>query len=211
MSGIGNRLIDILIDDQVVIPNLFFGGYASSTADNRHYYFPIYVKKGAVITAQAQADVSSLVTYVGVRGLTVNFDFQPSLSLVEAVGANTGTSKGTQVDPGGTTHTKGATSSLGTLTRAARQLVIAAGPNNNTDKNVSNRWNVDISIAASPSGNDIVVGDWLVFTTGYNCLVADLSSFPCGLPAGTTLYTRAAASMTGSSSRLIDIVCYGVS
>jgi hypothetical protein len=169
----GDYLVDIMVGgagaEVVIAPNLFVAG-GTHQAQTAQYYLPIAIPAGTRISARAQCNITSAAA-VQIMCHLVGQGFLPSspLQRVTAYGANTATSGGVSLDPGGTANTKAAapwTQITSSTTNDCRFLYVAVGVLGNAAPTFAT-WLIDIGIGASSS--EIGVGGNSATTGLVNC------------------------------------------
>ena len=208
----GGFLVDILVNGQVAIPNILTTLQAASVAYfGQAQYFPLHVPKGATITARCQCTTGGNTVRIGIRGFAGGFGFASGLQFCEALGAqSSGASRGTPVDCGAATNTKGSWTSIGTLTRNCNFLAVALGVNEDV-KTTGMRYAFDIGIGSSPSGKDIVVPNICFGSNPYFLLPFDIMTYPVALKSGVTLYARGQSTTADATDRIFDVALYAMS
>ena len=126
-------------------------------------------------------------------------------------GTTTGSSKGTDVDPGGTANTKGSWVSLGTTTYASRSIIVqAAFYQSMTGNSVSGRLDLAMDVSGTKT---ILLADHPFGTVGASgsaTVTAQPSIWlPLSIPAGAALYARTACNINTATSRVPTVSVLG--
>jgi hypothetical protein len=140
--------------EKVVVPNLLMQSPANEQ-QTRTVYVPLYIPQGSRIAARCQSDGSSQSMRAGVTLVNRSFTSPSSLQKMVAYGISTATTRGTNVDPGGTVHTKGAYSQIAAFTTGPmRQLIVALGYQKIVlGAGVHQQWLIDIATGPlAPNG-----------------------------------------------------------
>lgn len=208
-------LVDVGIgassSEKVIVPNVY-RAVPSNVHDRGSLLIPIPIPSGTRISARAQrAIVGSLSQYCGVSLIGASFSSMQPFARVLDYGSDTTNTAGTQIDPGGTSNTKGAwTEIVASNTNPMRGLFFALGVPNISA--AFGNFLIDISVGAS-SSEKIIIEDYPFHTNSSGAMQSAerISVFiPVDIPSGTRLSVRAQSSITDATDRLFDIVIYGV-
>lgn len=199
--------------EQVIIPDLlvqFNSGGGDSSLGQRVFALPVFVPAGARITARSQSGVGGGAPRCSVMGLSPS-PFKAVGGRVIAIGVDSGNSRGSQVDPGGSAHTKGSWTTLSSsIPSDVIALIVAVGGQGHNVASYG-AWRVDIGMGGS---NTIVIPDvqFICYSATQNGTIhpPTYPPFPVSLPAGTSIQARAQSGLTTSGQRQIDIALYGV-
>lgn len=210
-------MFDVLVDPaggsswSVLIANLAVNtpNYAMGGVK---YYFPIYIKAGTSIGLQQQCSTAAVTCRAGV--LVIGKPSHPELaqvgSVVETIGASTGTTVGTTMTPGNAAMGS-YTAALGTLTRSCWFWQCGLLINNATQTAVPFGANLEFGDAS----NKLIAGrSWEHIEPG-TTETASKQAFPTSgmpfrrAPAGTSIYARAWAGSAPDSG--ISAIAYCVS
>lgn len=172
--------------------------------------FPISIPVGTRIAARCQSTVGSAGCRVALTLLSHGFLGGVKPNVVTTYGAATGTTGGTQIDPGATANTKGAYSELTAATTAPiRELLVSVGNRSNTALALAG-YLLDIAIGAAASEQVIIPN--LPITAGSLSNEFAPHVFPplsVNIPTGTRLSARAQSTTNNATDRLFDVVLYG--
>lgn len=138
--------------------------------------------------------------------------FSPVLQTVTAYGVSTTTTRGTNVDAGGTVHTKGAYSQVTPFTTAPmRMLVVALGFKTVVGTNFQ-QWLIDLAVGRAGQERVIVPNIWASVNSGLDEFTqAYIGPIPAPqIPVGTRLAARAQCMTTTLGERQFDIALYGL-
>lgn len=205
-------LVDIAIggagSEQVIVSNI------PVCARGNFYqvvYCPIFIPKGTRVAARAQRDLSGTSTItVAVVLLNLGFGQHGIFSRGVAYGANTGTSTGTSIDPGGSANTKGSYAQLdAAIANPIRALSVIWGAQANSAR-VDASWLVDIAVGAA-AAETVVLGNIPMFCDDISDCIMPLATmtFPVNIPAGVRLSARAQSSSTDAAGRVFDLAVIG--
>jgi len=209
-------LVDVAVGasglETIIAENLHAGaGDGAQTIDATGYLLPIFIPAGTRLSARVQSSGASATLRIVIVLLGAGFITPPGLGRVTTYGANTADSGGTQIDPGGTAHTKGAYSEIvASTTNPIRQLTIAMGNMANALRTTA-LWLVDLAVGAA--GAEQVLIENIMLNCGGSVDLIQPQVFPplgVNIPAGTRLAARAQCSIIDATDRLIDILLYGV-
>lgn len=163
---------------------------------------PVNIPSGTRIAVRCQSSVASATaTIMGIINNNLSYG-SPSWT---TYGADTATSRGTQIDPGATSHTKGAWVELTASSVAAKRVVLALGNQaNSTESSAS--YLFDIGTGAG--GAEVVVASNLPAktTAAEDNRVPHLHIVPITITAGTRIAVRSQGSITDATDRLADVV-----
>lgn len=198
-TGSGNDILaDIGVDVSggtsysVLIPNLIAGyctGFSTNTTGpfGHCYYFPLFIPAGARIGCRAQTSLATAVA-VKLRSRLFQKPSHPELvkcgDFVDAVGVNTGTSRGTVIAAGG--RVQGSYGSLGTAPRDAFYfekgcaMVATVASNNFVDFAVGNPQRNLVSRMKLGCVSGVIAEEYIPSRFRY-----------ATIPAGAALYARA--------------------
>lgn len=215
-SGSGQLDVDIAVggsgSEVVILADL---GAASGTGPNEIavYAIPFSVPAGTRISARCQSTVASDKALVGMFIAGGDFQFSP-FSHCDTYGFNSGTSFGTNVDPGGSANTKGSYSQITAST---------------TRDHFGLMWSLDadglqlaaaellVDIAVGAAASEVVILPNIQFEQTAASGVGQLSPvtsggvIPVQIPSGTRLSVRAQSTDTTSTSRKFNIRLHGFS
>ncbi len=195
-----------------IIANLPFQVGGDVTGANCQIYVPYPLPSGTRVSARVQSTTASAT--ISIALLTVSGGVSGLLTSVAAAtyGANTGTTRGTQVDPGASANTKGSYVELTSATSTVnniRWLLVMLGAQMNTAQSAAN-WALDIATGAAAA--EVVAVPDLVFSSGtvFDALLPTCYCVPVDIPTGTRISARAKCSINDATDRLIDLVVVGV-
>lgn len=205
-------LLDLAIgaaaSEVVIVPNIPLDGTPNSTLGGFAIIdLPIAIPSGTRIAARCQCTTGSsglgvlvsLVAAGGQPGIATNF---------VNYGANTATSGGVAIDPGGSANTKGAWAELTSSTSAVTQcLALAVAFGGNTAPQ-SARWYFDIGIGGS--GSEVVlIADVAILCLGPLgtswILLPKALSWLTYIASGTRIAVRASCSITDATDRVLQV------
>jgi len=198
--------------ETIIAENLYAGsGDGAQTIDACGYLLPISIPAGTRLSARVQSSGASATLRILIILLGEGFITPPGLGRITTYGASTADSGGTQIDPGGTAHTKGAYSEIvASTTNPIRQLTIAMGNQANVLRTTA-LWLADLAVGAA--GAEQVLIENIMLNCGGSVDLIQPQIFPplgVNIPAGTRLAARAQCSIIDVTDRLIDIFVYGV-
>jgi hypothetical protein len=216
ISTVIDYLLDIAVGaagvEFVILPNLYVGGGTGSINYGAIYQFPVQIPKGVRLTARIQASTLSSVARVSCLLMQQSFSPGQPLGRVDAYGANTATSGGVSVDPGGTANTKGAYSQIiASTTHDMAAMCLAVGNQKNGTR-ASQSWLTDIAIGAAGAEQVLISNYSMNCSTSPDIVTPQTSPLlPVSIPAGTRLAVRTQSDGIVSPARLFDAIIYGVS
>lgn len=194
--------------ETVVIPNLFLGNSASNPTAAVTYVVPFNIPAGSRIAARCQDNVGSGTMVISVQTLAPGGDGFSGAGRIEACGPDTATSRLAQVDPGGSAGTKGTYAQLIASTSFAyRWLLFAAGHARNAAASTTT-WRIDLAVGASSSEQIIIPDIFAAVNTGTDYEMITFG-VPYAIAAGSRIATRASASITDATDRIVNVAVWG--
>lgn len=102
---------------------------------------PLRLPKGVRVAARVyRSTVASFDADISIVGVLHGYHGTPGCRLFETFGVDAANARGTVIDPGASANTEGAVTSLGTLTRAARKIVLVPSFYGTTTWTTFNYW-----------------------------------------------------------------------
>ena len=207
-------LIDIGIgasgSEQIIVPNLFYDQRTDNSESVIYVLrLPFNIPEGSRVAARVQCGTASRVQRISAQ-LVSGVVSEDGIGRVYAYGVNTATSRGTQVDPGATAHTKGAWSQIVASSDELDGLFMALG--HGPVSSTLNSGNlVDIGIGAAGSELVIVPNIFVGNSqSGDSLLPAVTDLFRVKIPVGSRLAVRAQSTNNSATERQFDVALYGV-
>lgn len=213
-SGTGDFLIDIAIgsagSEIVVVPNILVSRQTQTWAWGP-FIIPLAIPAGTRIAAACQSSTGGAAVGLAVSPFTSGVLARTGLQLCTTYGANTATSGGTSVDPGGSANTKGSYAQITSSTTAQiNHLMVSVGNQANTAV-TSAFWLFDIAIGAAASEIVIVPDQQVATHSVYDMPIPAAFHFPVSIPASTRIAMRMQSSTTDATDRKLDFVVHGFS
>lgn len=196
--------------ERVIVPDIHTGGGAASVC--HHVVFPVCIPAGSRISARAACTSAINSLIVSGRIVGQRFDGSPGRSRVSAYGVVSASTRGTSVDPGASSNTKGGWVEITPATSAVHKaLVFAVGNQNNSAPAVGlSKWLFDIGVGAA-GAEQVMIPDYALTSTPSGPAAPALSPvFPVDIPEGSRLSARSQCATTDATDRLLDIVVYGI-
>lgn len=207
-------LMDLAIgaagSEQIVVANIMRQGVLSGgfiAPQTVPIPLGLALPAGTRLSARCQAATGSQTQFVAAY-MASAFPDRPRFKRSETLGVNTGTSRGTSIDPGGVAHTKGAYVELASATAFdhCRWLVLWGNQANATPSACT--WMLDLAIGAA-AAEQIVAPDLYITTTTTAAITLGPSAawvLDVAIPTGSRVAARAAGSnVTDATDRLIDV------
>lgn len=205
-------LLDILIGaatEQVLIADLPLSFRANYEGGGGEFLFPLFIPKGSRLSARYQAvgtGTSEVLVTVRLYGGSPNSPLA-GCTYVDRYGG-TSASRGTGIDPGGTSNTYSAWEEIAASTlRPIRWLVLGI---QHSDLSISSSiWIIQVGIGSATE--QVIAGDFLLTggTTSDNALPYMHFYLPIFIPAGSRLSVRAKYSGTIDGDRDIAVSLFG--
>lgn len=193
--------------ETVVIPNLLVekeSASASSGVNGARYVLPLAVANGTRVAARCQSTTAGAVMQVVITLWTAGGC--PGITSFTNAGANTSTSGGVQIDPGGSANTKGAYAQLTASTTSVAQWVLIMYTLGGNSAPSTARWYIDFATGAAASETVLIPDSPLSLGFGSGVWFASPRSrgFVTYVPASTRLAMRASCNITDATDRLIQ-------
>lgn len=206
-------LLDVAVgaaaSEQVIISNLQLEAPKDSDVPHR-YLFPLVIPAGSRVAARFQGETGFAQTISVHMTLISGGATSPCPAFaVDSYGA-TAASLGTNVDPGGTAHTKSGWVEVAATTLRPINWLTMALSQLDVSHTANMRWLIDIGVGGS--GSEVVlIGDILAASSSIGDFVGPVVfQYPVSIPAGTRLAVRAQCSSNTDGDRDLYVKLYGV-
>ena len=214
VSAARGYLCNVYINDQLLIPNLWFSQEKAVPGMAQWAYFPVDIPAGSAIKADVQSSTDSkfidiLCSLRSGNWLESSAGF---LGIVKTYGAVTGSTKGTTVDPGGTANTLIYGELSASTSHRIRQLWLTVHRGVNSVMLVEGHYLFHVAIGASSSEIPIGPGNLTA-----NMSINDLQHpfqfgpFDVDIPAGSRLSFGVQCSSTDATDRIVEVTVNGMS
>jgi len=211
-SGLVGYLVDIAIgaaaSEQNVVNNLLYEFSTAQTHQTLQIFVPCEIPAGTRISGRCQASTGSSTITAFVVLADASFVGSAAFGAPTTYGAVTGTSQGTNVDPGASGNTKGSYSQVTASTTydiAALQIIFG-------NKGALQTSDILVDIAVGAAGSEQVIIPNISFSAS-NASTNTTGVAPplyfVRVPAGTRLAARAQNSNTTSGTRQFNIEILG--
>ncbi len=191
-------LIDIGIGaggaQQVIVNNIYVPNRIASGIVNQSVYFPVYIPNGASVWARCQASTGSSTIFAMLTGITGGAAMFPPYRGAFLIGAQAGSSRATNFDPGSVAGTQSSWSQLAadttwsSVSRVINAIMPMWGSNGTTTKVAAGILS-DIGIGAAASEQPIIIN--LQKRLSSNAVTSLIDGpFPCSIPAGSRTSLR---------------------
>lgn len=216
-SGGNTNTHDILVDvgvggagsEQVILSN-FLNSLSGFISAKHSIFIPLPIKEGERISVRFQSSTASATCAIGLQLVAGDFFSQIGLGRATTYGANTADSGGTEIDPGGVAHTKGAWAQISAaVTNPIRYMVVCNGSRANGVYDASGTCLMDIGVGGAGSEQLLIDDIFLVITSGGDLFEPGSFARPANVAAGQRLAARAQTGVTDATDRLRDIVIIG--
>jgi len=203
-------LVDLGISNTAYVSDILVQMNPRSHA--RTIELPITVPNGSTLQARMQAGTHGFTgpsLYVSGHAYSQGFACLPAYQDVHTYGVTTGTTSGTQIDPGGTADTKGSWTQITGSTSARHTLLILCVQADNgamTDAD----WRIDLGVGGSGSETTIWSDRVVRATAGGDDIAPNYIPIPMVVPISTRLAVRAQCSITDATDRLFDCAILGL-
>ena len=214
-----NNMADSTVDESFLI-DLAVGAVSSETVfiSNIPYFgnieyggisfsFPYTIASGSRVSARCQSTASTETLRIMVR--LSNDDSYGTSTSNETIGANTGASVGTDIDPGSSANTK--PTSYTTLTALSgieyNCFLVFQALSDNDNINSAGAGLFDIATGAVSSEVDLIANEQYLASSLE--VASNVTPYWATIPSGTRISARAQSTITDSNDRLIDLVIIG--
>lgn len=212
-SGTGTGLYDLAVgaaaSETVIISNLLNGGISRHA---EYIHVPISIPAGSRISARSQDTTGAVAHQCRCMLTRGNLWQTPPAGRLVTLGAVTGTSRGTTIDPGASLGTYGSWATLSASTDGdiAAILLKIGGGGNAAPSDSAAAFFVDVGVGAAASEVALVDGFPFPSSTVGNYGPLPPIWLPAGIPAGSRISARAKSNITDATDRLFDLVVYGL-
>lgn len=176
------------------------------------WYLPIDVDipAGTRLAARCQTATGGVVMY-----LQVFLEDRALGSVANPVtyGAVTASTRGTQIDPGGTINTKGSYVQLTASTTAdidALAVLIGEGNAESQTYSAYTDWKIDVATGAAGAETVVIADLWSVAQPTVNQPLPGAIRVPVTIAAGTRLAVRCQSSINTAGTRLLNVALIGI-
>lgn len=213
-SGAGYGLIDIAIgaasSEQVLISNIAVNRQTSNAMGWPPILIPCSIPAGARVSARYQASQTSATCVLSAQAVGGMLNYPILANRSETLGADTSTSKGTSIDPGGTANTKGSYVQMAASTAFASKWAILSFTAD-SPSTLGWNWLIDVAVGASSSEQIVVPNLWVPSAGLAGGLCIARVFMPLAIPAGTRVAMRCQSdtNTTGSRQLLATIHLFG--
>jgi hypothetical protein len=199
-----------LAGSEIIIAADMLIGVGGNTAVTGHplYRIPINIPAGTRLSARMQ---SIDVTYAGamdIHALGGGFNLDPVLSKCATYGFISGSTKGTDIDPGATANAKGAwVEFIGSLIHPVKALIVAFNHADTTSTS-STRWLVDIGGGAAGSEKVVIPDIHAAYDYPWAMKTPYTPVIRSAIPAGSRVSLRVQCNINTATKRVLDAVLY---
>lgn len=210
--GAGKFLLDIGVgttgNEVVIYPNLICGATATEL-DRFYYFFPANIPAGTQISARCQNSIGGNVIAASMMFGHLGMFSEQFGGHVLALGAQTASSRGTQLDASGNDVGKRPyTEIIASTTLPIKALII--GQSNEITSSTNTGW-VDFAIGAA-AAEKIIIPDWhITEQSSQDVKYPNTTQYPISvdIPTGTRISGRAAGS--SGQGLGVRIILYAIS
>lgn len=192
--------------EQVIIPDLYFV-QRTTGSDHPPYMFPLFIPKGSRISARAARHVGTTATDITVNLFSGSVAGPPPVASRVSCYGSVAVANGTNIDPGGTAHTKSAWVQITSATERDHHWLVLSTRNGNGGSPTS-QWLLDVGIG-SATEQVLVENILMTLDSGTSFSMGSRRHLPLFVPAGSRLAIRAQCSNTTDSERDVYANIYG--
>jgi hypothetical protein len=200
-------LIDIGFGTTVILPNLFIEGLVQRLGGE--VFVPLPIPAGTQVQVRGQSSAANLTLAMSITPLGQGFLPSTWPGAVQTLGVtSSAATSGTLLDPGATANTKGAFTTVGTLTRPCSMLLFMMGSRADATLTTAT-WFLDIAIGAAGS-EQVVYGDIPMCASDATDQLAQhaYGPYPFSAPANTRISARLQCSINTATKRTLNIAAY---
>lgn len=209
-SANARYLLDIMAGSTVLVPDIPLA-YPRANQAGQLIYLPIAVPPNVTLGARCQSSTASATLSVMASFVAMGSGAPPSPQVVTAYGVVSGTTNGTQLDPGATANSATIVQIAASTSAPMRQAMIVLTARANTAMTTA-RWL--LRLMAGPSGQEQAITPRVAVaanTTDDDIEPSVIGPLPVPtIPAGTRLTIAIQCSITDATDRLLDAVVYGI-
>ena len=197
----------------VIVPNIIGGRLASTLGDSSHCYVPVQIPAGSRVAMRYQVAVTAATPLTAqIIGFGDSGKFYPPPMALTDYGTVTASSKGTQVDPGGTANTKGAYAQLvASTTQTIRGLIVQILPDASYAAAPAHSL-VDIAIGGAGS-EQVVIPNIMHNPTETSGSVIQANNapfyYPASIPSGSRIAARSQCDTNTAANRKLTVSVIG--
>lgn len=196
--------------ESVLIPDLMVNGQVATGSSNlgsfAQFTIPIAIASGTRLSARCACNTASKSLGVVVTLLSTN-GLPGMTAALQSYGVTAASSRGTAIDPGGSTNTKGSYTQLTASTSAVSQwLMLIVGWGANTAPSTA-RWYLDIATGGAGS-ETVLIPDIPVTMGGQSPNFAILpvsQAWLTYIASSTRIAVRASCSINDATDRKLDV------
>lgn len=193
-----------------IASNLMVGGGNSATYWPVYFYLPLSIPAGSQLWMQSQGSNTGFGGQIQFQLYDSSFTSSESFASVDSIGFVSSTTRGTTIDPGGSTSAKGSFAPLTSSTTADYGAIAFVVDSLVGTTEAGYRNNIDIAIGGSGS-ETVIIADVLngPFGSGYAGAAPWYGPIAMTIPAGTRLSARAVSERTATPARTFGLTAYG--
>lgn len=170
---------------------------------------PLRIRSGAYVAVRCKASSASHVLNVAITGSSVGMKGGTGYSRAIQLYTD-GSSRGVQIDPGGTANTKSAWVQLSASTASSvDSIYVMIGQNSDTTRTATATALLDIGVGASSSEFAMIPNIFMRWTTTLDGPQINVGPLPCYIPAGSRVVARAQCSDNTAGDRTLDVGVVG--
>lgn len=204
-NGANRNFLDLGIggagSELVLVPDIQWHG----TQAQMGIVLPIRIPVGSRVAMRNQSDVASQVVSCGFIGIGAGPRIPPGYNQAVTYGFDAGTSRGVNLDGGGTANTKSAWVEIVAATTAPIRALTVHNGTGAAATSASTQTIIDIGVGPAGSEQILMADLYQRWTSGGPPQNPCHGPFPVSLPVGVRLAARIAADTTNAGGRSIDV------
>lgn len=174
-----------------------------------NFILPVIIPRGTRVVVRSQTSKNSWNSTAIAAAIPATF-FSQAFSVCHSYGANTASTYGTNVDPGGTANTYGSWvefCSAAPITYKYIMMTIGGYSCNGLD--TATTWNLNIGVTGTPASN-IILADYYLSGHNYFDVPAPygLLQLPISIKKGDAIHLQTKCTTNNSLDRYIDFVLH---
>lgn len=170
---------------------------------------PIRIGAGMYVAVRCKASTGSHILNVAITGRSVGMKGETGYSQIIQLYTDA-TSRGVQIDPGGTANTKSAwTELVASTAKSVDSIYVMVGQNADTTRTATATALLDIGVGSSSNEFAMIPNIFMRWTTTLGGPQFNIGPMPCAIPAGSRIVARAQCTDITAGDRTLDVGLLG--
>lgn len=212
-AGAGDFVIDIGLSDgtnrAVIMPNLRLAALAGSWTGGCLVQLPLFIPKGAQLSARCAASAGSRTCHVAITGSSIGIGGVPGYAFAEQ-GYTVASARGHDLDPTTADTMTGWTQLGNAYDNHIDAVLVAVGPGGQVGRTIQRAYLLDIGRGSV--GNEAVIISGLQLLQAIDDqrpLPGYLGPFPVSVGQNSRIHARCQTTEITSTERKLDVACWG--